>query len=164
MFTIEIAGLTIGIEHKYSWVKKQCKDYIVQSQPNFTVSVSQDDIEKESIASSGAFSPAYCESVCIYRAICMKLPEYDAFLLHSAVVEVDGNAYAFVAPSGTGKSTHVALWCDYFGNRARVINGDKPIVRLSNDGRVYVYGTPWCGKEGYNINTYAPLKAICFIS
>ena len=25
------------------------------------------------------------------------------------------------------------------------------------------YGTPWCGKEGYNINTSTPIQGLCFI-
>ena len=36
-------------------------------------------------------------------------------------------------------------------------------MRLIGD-TLYVYGTPWCGKEGYNINTKAPLTSLCFIS
>ena len=90
------------------------------------------------------------------------MPDFDAFLLHAAVIEVDGLAYAFAAPSGTGKTTHIALWKKFFGDRANIINGDKPIIRFEN-GTPYIYGTPWCGKEGYNINTKAPLAALCFI-
>lgn len=163
MFTIEIAGLRIGINNKYSWVERSCKEYIVQAEPQFSVCVSQQEIDREMEISSHLYSRAYCESVCIYREICKQLPQYNAFLLHAAVVEYNGEAYAFVAPSGTGKSTHAALWCKYFEGNARIINGDKPIVRFLEDGRAWIYGTPWCGKEGYNINTSAPLKAICFI-
>ena len=43
-----------------------------------------------------------------------------------------------------------------------MINGDKPIIRWIG-GTIQVYGTPWCGKEGWNVNTSAPLKAICFL-
>ena len=45
---------------------------------------------------------------------------------------------------------------------ARIINGDNPIIRL-RDGVFYAYGTPFCGKEGYNVNTGAPLKGICYL-
>lgn len=165
MFTVEVAKLRIGIDNKYQWVQKQCADYIVDdSQVDFTVSVTEDEIARESSVSTRPFSDAYCESVCIYRKICHMLPQYNAFLLHAAVVECDGESYAFVAPSGTGKSTHASLWCKCFGDRARIINGDKPIIRFFDDGKVWVYGTPWCGKEGYNINTSSPLKSVCFIN
>jgi hypothetical protein len=79
------------------------------------------------------------------------------------VIETGGNAYAFAAKSGTGKSTHIALWHKYLGDEnVTIINGDKPIIRLlGND--FFAYGTPWCGKEGWNTNTKAKLKGICFI-
>ena len=41
-------------------------------------------------------------------------------------------------------------------------NVDFKIVRLI-DGVFYAYGTPWCGKEGWNRNVRAPLKGICFV-
>ena len=31
------------------------------------------------------------------------------------------------------------------------------------DGKFWIYGTPWCGKENYQVNTKAPLAGICFI-
>ena len=43
-------------------------------------------------------SRGYCESLCLYRQICRRLPFYDAFLMHASVVAVDGEAYAFAAP------------------------------------------------------------------
>ena len=76
---------------------------------------------------------------------------------------MDGKAYAFTAPSGTGKSTHCRLWLEAFPEKARIINGDKPLIRYI-DGKLYAYGTPWCGKENYNVNTKAELCSICFIN
>jgi hypothetical protein len=82
--------------------------------------------------------------------------------MHCAVIEYEGNGYAFAAQSGTGKSTHVSLWQKRFGNDVRIINGDKPIMRFYEDG-LYAFGTPWCGKEGYNENDSVKLKGICFL-
>lgn len=164
MFKIKIADFVIDIENRYDFVKNQCKDYIVDdcSQADFVVSASEDDILNEKKSSLGEFSDGYLESVCIYRNIAYKLPQKGAFLFHAAVVKVDGAAYAFTAKSGVGKSTHIRLWKKLLGDRMSIINGDKPILRELN-GKVYAYGTPWCGKEGYNLNEKAPLKAICFL-
>lgn len=161
MFKIKLAGLVIEIDNRYSAVEKLCKDYIVESKDSiFRVRASDEDILKEK--QYGGSSDQYCESVCIYRNIVKQLPAYDAFFLHAAVVEVDGRAYAFMAKSGTGKTTHVQLWCDHFKERARIVNGDKPILRFSGE-ELMAYGTPWCGKEGYNINTSTPIQGMCFI-
>ena len=49
---------------------------------------------------------------------------------------VDDYAYVFSADSGTGKSTHTQLWLEHFGDRAYILNDDKPAIRLI-DGKVY---------------------------
>ena len=61
--------------------------------------------------------------------------------------------------SGTGKSTHTALWRRHFGNRVTMINDDKPVIRKC-DGKFYAYGTPWMGKADIGTNTKAPVKAV----
>jgi hypothetical protein len=83
-------------------------------------------------------------------------------LLHAAAVKVGDRAYAFSAPSGTGKSTHIKLWRRVYGERVGILNGDKPILR-EKDGALTVYGTPWCGKEGWNRNDSALFGAMCFV-
>jgi hypothetical protein len=70
--------------------------------------------------------------------------------------------YAFTADSGVGKTTHIKLWQKAFGKEISIVNGDKPLIR-KRDGKWYAYGTPWCGKEGWNVNTCVPLAGICFL-
>ena len=164
MFYIAIAGIEIGIDNKYEYVKRLCRGYEIEpvDAPFMTVSVSDEEISEEIACSEINVSAAYAEGICVYRSICKRLPELGAFLMHCAVIEYEGEGYAFAAKSGTGKSTHILLWQKKFGEGVRIVNGDKPILRFSED-RLYAYGTPWCGKEGYNVNTSVPLKAICFI-
>jgi hypothetical protein len=161
VFTIKIAGVNVAIDNRYEGVRRLCRDYLTDETSDFTVSVGESEIEDEVAASVTPVTSAYAESICIYRKICRKMPDNDAFLLHSAVVGYEGRAYAFSAPSGTGKSTHARIWTERFTG-ARIINGDKPIIRFT-DGKAYIYGTPWCGKEGQNVNISLPLAAICFI-
>ena len=165
MFYIKIADIIIAIDNKYEYVKMLCRDYIVPpvDQPHMTVSVSAEEISNEIKIAENPVSAAYAEGVCVYRHICSPLPEkFGAYLMHCAVIEYKGEGYAFAAASGTGKSTHISLWQKRFGDEVRIINGDKPIMRFIGD-RLYAYGTPWCGKEGYNTNASVPIKAICFI-
>lgn len=163
MFQIKIAGLVIGIDNKYRYVSRLCEKYKVKDEKeDFRVSATKQEIQKEGAGSPGWFSRPYCESLCIYRAICLKLIEYDAFLMHSAAIALDGEAYIFAAKSGVGKTTHIRLWMGEFGERVQVVNGDKPVYRFI-DGRLYVCGTPWRGKEGLGSNTIVPVKAICFL-
>ncbi|MBE6553633.1 MAG: hypothetical protein E7666_04745 [Ruminococcaceae bacterium] len=161
MFLIELAGVRVRVENRFPYVEAQCKDFLCAGeQYDFSVSVSPEEIAEE--RTTGDFSDGYCESICTYRHICDRISDYNVFLLHSSVIEVDGYAYAFTAKSGVGKSTHTALWLKNVPH-ARVLNGDKPLYRLEADGSLTVFGTPWNGKEGWGQNISAPLAAICFI-
>ena len=91
-----------------------------------------------------------------------QLIKYNGFLLHSSCIVVDNVAYAFSADSGTGKSTHTELWLKHFGDRAYMLNDDKPAIRLI-DGKVYACGTPWSGKYDYSTPQVVELAGICFL-
>jgi len=90
-----------------------------------------------------------------------KLLQYDGFQLHSSAVMLDGKAYLFSAPSGTGKSTHTEKWCRLFG--AKLLNDDKPVLRRQQDGWM-AYGTPWSGKHDLSTPTGVPLGGIAFLN
>lgn len=161
MFVIELAGVRIRIENRYPYIERQCRAFVCDGEEAaFSVSATSDEILEES--NHGEFSDAYCESICIYRHICEKIADYNVFLMHSSVIEVDGRAYAFAAKSGVGKSTHTRLWLKNIPH-ARVLNGDKPLMRLEEDGSITAFGTPWNGKENWGENISAPLQGVCFI-
>ncbi len=158
-----IADFTIDIKPRHEEFVTRCAAYLEKEdrEADFSVSVSD-----EALADTKKKLPdqtdAYIEFVCIYRAICHEISLRGGMVFHAAVIEVDGKAYAFTAPSGTGKSTHVSLWHRAFGDKVQMLNGDKPILREKN-GTFIAYGTPWCGKEGWQRNASAPLAAICFL-
>ena len=90
------------------------------------------------------------------------LIDNDGFMLHSSAVVVDGKAYLFSAHSGTGKSTHTQLWLQQFGDRAFILNDDKPALRRVN-GVWFAYGTPWSGKYDISVNTGVPIAGIAML-
>lgn len=160
---IRLAELIIDLGDAGEFTREMCSGYLADAHEtaDFAVSASEDAIEQEMRIYPKA-DRGYIENICLYREICKKIVMHKAMLIHSAAIAVDGKAYLFSANSGTGKTTHVNLWLEKFGSRAEVINGDKPIVR-EKDGRLMVYGTPWCGKEGINNNISAPLAGICIL-
>ncbi len=165
---IKIAEMIIDIKCRYSYLPWLCKDYTVEDgEPLFAVEASEEaidnDIKTLTESNMTVYDRGYLESVEVYRELCLKALEYGAMFLHSACVAVDGEAYCFTADSGTGKSTHIRLWKRLFGDRAVIVNGDKPLLR-KKDGVFHVYGTPWCGKEGWNVNIGAPIKALCLVT
>ncbi len=84
-------------------------------------------------------------------------------LFHAAVVSHGGKGYMFIGPGGTGKSTHAALWRQHIAG-VELINDDNPVVRISDDGRAMVYGSPWSGKTPCYRNVSCPLGAIVTLS
>jgi len=169
----KIADKVVEIHSIYEETHKYCSDYLTDDSLDYIVSISQSDIDyerekskrediKEGIAVRN-FSDSYLETLAVYRKIAEKMLDYDTILFHGSIVAVDGQGYLFTAKSGTGKSTHTRLWREYFGNRAVMINDDKPLIKIT-DTEAVVYGTAWNGKHRISTNTSVPLKTICILT
>lgn len=134
----------------YLWEKADSPDMIIREE-NYRAERYDPQIPFETLAYMEAAYQFYLELV-----------NHNGFYLHSSAVLLDGRVYLFSGPSGTGKSTHTRLWQQTFGPEARIINDDKPAIRLM-DGKWIAYGTPWCGKDGINENASAPIAGVCFL-
>lgn len=82
----------------------------------------------------------------------------DTVLIHASLVRHNGFGYAFIAKSGTGKSTHVSLWLKHIPH-CDLMNDDNPVVRIVA-GKPFIYGSPWSGKTPCYRNVKAPLGAL----
>ena len=160
MIRYKIADVVFDAKIKYRYTKELCKDYEYSGdeQPCFVAEVTEEDILHESSLSVEQFPPAYLESLALFRKLCNYcLENANGIIFHSSAIAVDGQAYLFTAPSGTGKSTHARLWRELLGDKVIMVNDDKPIVRLI-DGEFYVYGTPWNGKHRLSTNCKMKIK------
>ena len=172
-FRIALAGQVIGVSALYKQTRTFCKNYLTDAPASFEVAVTPADIAYERQRSARAdelegaavreHADPYLETLAVYRKLAQLLVQDDILLMHGAVVAVDGQAYLFTAKSGTGKTTHTRLWMRQFGDRAVMVNGDKPLLHITSEG-VTVYGTPWDGKEHLSTNTSCPLKALCILT
>lgn len=146
-------------------------DITTESVTRIRITQSDIDFEREKSAREDIkegipirqFSDAYLETLAVYRKIADHLLSCDTLLFHGSVIAVDGIGYLFTAKSGTGKSTHTRLWREYFGERAVMVNDDKPLLRIT-DSSVTAYGTPWDGKHRLSTNIAVPLKGICILT
>jgi hypothetical protein len=171
--TYKIADKIIEITSLFGYVHALCKDYLYGGEPDFSVSISQSDIDFERMKSAAEdekeclpirdYRDEYLETLAVYRKIAEKMLDFDTLLFHGSAVAVDGEGYLFTAKSGTGKSTHTRLWRELFGERALMVNDDKPLIKISAEGAT-VYGTPWDGKHRLSTNTCVPLKAVCVLT
>ena len=157
MFVIEIAGVPIGIISRFESTKEFFLDYLSDQLPMAIVSVSDEEMmmEDEEISER-------TEQMVINSKIAAALVNYNAFLTRTAVISVDGQGVGFATANGVGKTTRALLWKKAMGDRVKVINGAKPVIRLKEDG-VYACGTPWKGLEKLGVKESVPMKAMCFI-
>lgn len=172
-FCIRLADVVIRIEPMFDYIREYCREYITTGQAAFTVRTEPEDIDFERKCSARSAeregredypaSAAYLETLAVYRQIAGQLLRRDTLLFHGSLIAVDGVGYLFTARSGTGKSTHTRLWRELFGDRAVMVNDDKPLLKITEAG-VTAYGTPWDGKHRLSTNISVPLKAICVLT
>lgn len=170
-FYMKLAERTIAVSANFATTKSYCSEYLLEEVPDkidIEVFVTREKIEAEReamrAAKEGEFSDHYLESLVVQRGISDELPKYGVVLFHGSALSIDGEVYLFTAPSGTGKSTHAALWRRGLGERVKMVNDDKPFLGMKKDGSVYVYGSPWTGKHRLGHNVGLPLKAICILA
>lgn len=137
----------------------RCQAYLDGEAEKADIVIRAEEYENLECYQSRETLMAYMESGLIFY---MHLLRFHGMMLHASAVAYEGKAYLFSGPSGVGKSTHTGLWKQCFGEKAQIINDDKPALRLLG-GRWYAYGTPWSGKAGINQNKKIPLGGICFM-
>ena len=155
----KIAGLIVAMD-TYGRTQKQAEPYLIEKigEPDIRI-VSYKDVIKERME---LVSDDMAEYLGTGGGFYKELLNFDGFRLHASAVVYDGKAYLFSADSGTGKSTHTKLWLRLLGEKAYILNDDKPALRLI-DGVWYAFGTPWSGKHDISVNQGVPVGGICMI-
>ena len=168
-----IAEHTVRIRSLHAEIHAMFRSYqATEQEQEILISTTQRDIDAEKENASAedrlegipmrAFSDGYLETLAVYRKLAAALLPDNILLFHGSCVCVDGEGYLFTAKSGTGKSTHTRLWREMLGSRAVMVNDDKPLLKIQENG-VTVFGTPWDGKHHLSTNIAVPLKSICIL-
>lgn len=171
-FTIKIAGFSAGVTSLFASTKDYCVRYLSQEEPQCHITVTREDLEfqqeflRQEALEEGIkirkFTDPFLERTAIQRKLADFLFEQGVLMTHGSTVAVDGRAYLFTAKCGTGKSTHTRLWRQVFGDRAAIVNDDKPFLKLTDNG-ILACGSPWSGKHGLDTNIIVPLQGICIL-
>ena len=167
-----VAFATAAVATNFDSTIEYCRPYLTQKDADFSITVTRENMDFEQADSirealeegirPRRYTAPYLERAAIRRQFADYLYGQDTLLFHGSTVAVDGTAYLFTAPCGTGKSTHTRLWCQVFGQRAVMVNDDKPFLRLEGD-RILACGSPWSGKHGLDSNVQLPLGGICLL-
>ncbi|MCR5665046.1 MAG: hypothetical protein K6G17_09270 [Oscillospiraceae bacterium] len=157
----KIADLVFDLDVPSAGSHRLLAAYQSEEPAEVRITVGEAEIRREQAASEETITAAYAETLAVQRQLSDALLEKGVLLFHGSAVAVDGLAYIFSAPSGTGKSTHARLWRELLGERAVMINDDKPFIRVGTP--CVVFGSPWDGKHHLSQNTAVPLRAVCFL-
>lgn len=171
-FTIQIADTPIAVSSLFDSTRDYCRAYLTEKPSAFSVTVTREDLDYEQSAllaealeegmKPRVFTDPFLDRAAIQRKVAEGLLERDVLLFHGSTVAVDGAAYLFTAECGTGKSTHTRYWRQVFGDRAVMVNDDKPFLKITDSG-VLACGAPWSGKHGLDTNIIVPLQGICIL-
>lgn len=154
-----IAGLTVEMD-SFGRTLRQAKPYLCeQGTPDIVIKSNWQALQQ----TQPQLSEDDCEYLATGASFYRQLLNNSGMLLHASAIVMDGKAYLFSAPCGTGKSTHTGIWQEVFGReRTVMLNDDKPALRFE-DGKWYAYGTPWSGKNDCSSNIRAEVAGICFL-
>ena len=171
-FVMEIAGWSGAVTSLFDSTRDYCRKYLSEKEPCFCVTVTREDLafEQEALETEAleeglrprVFTDPFLERAAIQRKFARELLDKDILLLHGSTVAVDGKSYLFTARCGVGKSTHTRLYRQVFGQRAVMVNDDKPFLGITEQG-VTAFGAPWSGKHGLDSNIAVPLQGICIL-
>ena len=156
-----IAGLCVSYDAAYPTLRERSEKYICDPSDDaasFTVLPAEIDDMR-------SYTPLLTDDLREYMIMGRYFYEHliaqGGMMLHASAVVVDGEAYLFSAPSGTGKSTHTSIWVRRFPG-AYILNDDKPALCFDGE-HVLAAGTPFSGKYDISVNCSVPLRAIAFI-
>ena len=172
-FRINIAGTIFAVNSLFDSTKDYCGKYLTEEDPEYSVDVFPEDLireqqyldeeAREEGMKRRKFSDPFLERTVIQRKVAALLSDHHVLLFHGSGIAVDGKGYLFTAACGTGKSTHTRFWRETFGDRAVMVNDDKPFLKITGNGAL-MYGAPWSGKHGLDTNVCVPLQGICILT
>ena len=167
-----IADFLIDIEPRFPLMRKHLEEYAYEGEgkADFSVRVTDEMLEKQR-AAQPEFSLPYHESTCILRVISDTVVHRGCFLMHAAVIAVDGVAYAFTAKSGTDIDLNVP-YLAFYGDWTQAPLLDLDYFQTDEDDRnesllpedkapVFLCAAPVCpGHVPYVTPPFHPLRRI----
>lgn len=162
--SVLLAGVEIPLSFRFAETEKHFYNYICpvtsKAEPLYVddrLWEELSDVEKEKIPGS------WTEFYQLTGLVSRYLLHYKRCVYHGVAILWHGLAWIITAQSGVGKTTQFCLWKKLFGNEIELINGDKPIIECRPDDTVWVYPSPWNGKENYSGSKNGRLAGIIYL-
>lgn len=162
---IQLAGHIIEYQFYEAGTEHYFQEFLTENKKaEFKIDVLPSELTAQSYRFEHNASRRYMEFLILAEKTSDALLVRDGCIFHCAVMVHKGKAYAFTGPSGTGKTTHYVMWKLLYGEDIQILNGDKPILKCREDSAIWMYPSPWKGKEGMGNMLSAPLAGIVVLS
>ena len=116
-FKIKIANKVLEINAFHETTKKYCGHFLSEEEPNYVITITEEDLKNESSNSSDGHVYVSEEISALYRKIADLLVEDNIIVFHGSSFSVNNNGFIVTARSGMGKSTHSKLLEQYIGGK-----------------------------------------------
>lgn len=161
-----LADICLDYALRYPETKKYFEKYICaepQDIENTVLTVTDELWERHRNVAESSISEAYTEFYALLGITSRALLKHGKCLFHGVAFLWRGKAWIITAPSGTGKTTQLRMWKKMLENEIEVINGDKPIMECCEDESVWIYPSPWNGKENISGTKRGKLAGIVYL-
>ena len=162
-FKIKIANKVIEVNAFNETTKKYCKDFLCESNPDYSLTMTKEDLENEVLMSTDGKTYVNEEISALYRKIADTLVNDNILVFHGSSFRYKDNAFIVTARSGVGKSTHTSLLKEYLKDEFEYINDDKPLIEIK-DNNLMLHSSPWNGKERRGNNISSLLRSVIFLN
>ena len=161
-----LADICLDYALRYPATEKYFGKYICAEQVETTedlLAVTDELWERHKNIAEPGIPEAYTEFYALLGITSRALLKHGKCLFHGAAFLWHDRAWILTAPSGTGKTTQLRLWQKLFGREVGLINGDKPVMECREDGSVWIYPSPWNGKENLSGSMGGRLAGIIYL-
>ena len=160
--SLSIADTTVTLALRHKETIPYFRGYVSQH-TNDTKTVHVPEFEWSAWLDSGGCDNGYGEYTCSTACVSDELWKEERCIIHAVAFRYGDRAWLIAGPSGVGKTTQVRNLQRIRPDDFQVICGDRPALGLLEDKSVFVYPSPWNGKENWKGAEGAPLAGIIFL-
>lgn len=159
-FNLRLSDINIRYNLRFYDTKKYLESFVSPSNVNSDECVFLSDFDLEQWQDGGNKVNAFAEFSLLHLPTSTYLLNYNRFIFHAVALRWHDKAWLITALPGVGKSTQYRNLKELHPDEISIINGDKPILELKEDGSFMVHPSPWNGKEHWHGAEAAPLAGI----
>lgn len=159
-FTTYLSGIELEYAFRFPDTVNYLGKSLVKTIEKSGLPIFVSDYDFEEWEKAGNHINAFAEYSLLHLPTSTYLLNYDRFIFHAVALRWHDKAWLITALPGVGKSTQYRNLKKLYPEEISIINGDKPILELKEDGSFMVHPSPWNGKEQWSGTESAPLAGI----